>query len=45
MPVEGEPCVGDDEGVNRDGTWVSVTELDSTGTLSVGYGGSSVPLG
>ncbi|MFJ5996200.1 hypothetical protein [Streptomyces sp. NPDC092370] len=44
VPVVGERCVGDD-GVNHNGTWVSVTAESSTGDLSVVRGGTAVPLG
>ncbi|MFF9621379.1 hypothetical protein [Streptomyces griseosporeus] len=44
VPEAGAPCVGSDDGVDHNGTWVSVTETGSTGSLSVGYGGTSVPL-
>ncbi|MBD0843232.1 MULTISPECIES: hypothetical protein [unclassified Streptomyces] len=45
VPVEGGACVGNEDGVNHNGTWVSVVPESTTGGLSVAHGGSSVPLG
>jgi hypothetical protein len=44
VPVVGDACVANDEGVARNGTWSVVTLVSSTGGLYVNYGGTSVPL-
>ncbi|MCK8434742.1 hypothetical protein G3I77_17460 [Streptomyces sp. D2-8] len=45
VPSVGQPCVGNEEGINHNGTWVSVDETGSTGTLSVSHAGTPLPLG
>jgi len=44
VPVVGEACVANDEGVARDGTWSAVTLVSSTGGLYVNFGTTSIPL-
>ncbi|MER5509388.1 hypothetical protein ABT052_29235 [Streptomyces sp. NPDC002766] len=44
-PVEGQPCVGNNGGIDFNGTWTSVAIDSSTSVLSVAYGGTSVPIG
>ncbi|PWI15537.1 hypothetical protein DI272_16160 [Streptomyces sp. Act143] len=44
VPAVGEPCVGNDDGVDHNGTWVTVDEVGTTAVFSVGYAGTSVPL-
>ena len=44
VPVVGNACVGNLNGVNHNGTWSSVTLISSSGGLFVNYGGSHVLL-
>jgi hypothetical protein len=44
VPVVGEACVANEDGVARNGTWSSVTPTGSTGGLYVTYNGNSVLL-
>lgn len=45
VPVVGGSCVGNSDGVDHNGTWSSVTLVDSPGAgLFVNYGGSSVQI-
>ena len=44
VPVVGEACVANENGVARNGTWSAVELISSTGGLFVSFGGSSVAL-
>jgi hypothetical protein len=44
VPVVGNACVANSDGVNHNGTWSSVTLISSSGGLFVNYGGSNVLL-
>ncbi|WP_316739447.1 hypothetical protein [Streptomyces sp. MK7] len=42
VPVVGNSCVGNSDGINFNGTWTSVSLVSSDATLSTVYGGNSV---
>jgi hypothetical protein len=44
VPVLGDACVGNQDGIDHIGTWSAVTLVSSTGGLFVTYNGNSVQL-
>jgi hypothetical protein len=42
VPVLGDACVGNQDGIDHIGTWSAVTLVSSTGGLFVTYNGNSV---
>jgi len=44
VPVVGDACVGNDGGINQNGTWTAVSLVSSTGGLFVNFGATSIQL-